>query len=427
MLAFLLFLSILAAVQAALTGAPFQRGQGFDERRYELWANNLYANGYYGESATTALAREELRSVPLSAYVPPGYPFMLVALKELHADTPAVRRGVQAAFVGLTVLFIGLIAFWMFGPIAAVVSQLFLIATAVLAIYAQFTLSESLATITFIGALGLFVVGLRRRSWPWFLGAGLIFGYSILTRPQILLLPLPLAIYVLVAEKRRRHAVILGAIFLAASYGVVAPWTIRNEMRLHAFAPVASYTWYNFWEVNNPLANGLFINPERRLPDFTRELRTHNEVIQDTTLRRIALKWVRQNPAKAVKGWVRDVAIYLYKPDPNVVNLYTIHGWHAPRLDERVLIALALIAVVVGFLTRRRWPHVGIPIILLVYFIGFFAFFLPNGRYRVTLIPIYALLAAGLVEMATQFVLERRSRHKQIEHAGTSQEVPAAP
>ncbi|HLW16182.1 MAG TPA: glycosyltransferase family 39 protein, partial [Actinomycetota bacterium] len=352
----MILIAVIATVQAALTGAPTPRGLGFDERRYEQWAGNLYHLGFYGDTATSSLAREELRSVPYTTYLPPGYPFYLVALKSIHQDNATTRRGLQAAMVGLTVFLIGLMALRLFGPVAGLLSEALLVATAVLATYAQFTLSETLSTTTLVGALALTMFGLRRRSWRMLLAAGAILGYSILVRPQILLLPVAIAVYIFFALGRKKRALALAAIFLVASYGVVAPWTVRNYLRVHTFVPVASYTWFNFWEVNSPLANGHFILPERSIPETTRQIRSLNEIQQDSAWRTLALTWVHSHPLKAIKGWVRDAAFYGYTRDPWVSNWDTLHGWHPPRLDERLMYPFVFVSMVlVMFVRRRRW------------------------------------------------------------------------
>ena len=395
----MLAIAAIATVQAALTGAPAARTPGFDERRYELWATNLYRLGFYGDTATSKLAKEELRSVPYSAYVPPGYPFMLVTLKELHADDAATRRGVQAALVGLIVLTAGLISLRLFGPLAALLSEAILVATGVLPTYAQLNMSEILFTATLFGSIALAFFGLRRRSWRLLVCSGLLLGYAILVRPQVLLLPVPIAIYIAFVTGRSRRALALGAVFLVAAYGVVAPWTIRNELRLHAFVPVASYTWLNLWEVNNPRANGHFVRPERTIPDEVRRIRGLPEIQQDNEWRRLALSWIRAHPSKAAIGWVRDVGLFFSYPDPYIRDWYTLHGWRPPRLDERVIYPLVFIAAVLALAYRRRWGEIWLLVIVAGYFVGFFSVFLPLARYRMPLLPFLAIFAAGVPEM----------------------------
>lgn len=411
-LAGLLILVAIGTTQAALTGTPVPRKPTFDEKRYELWATNLYAHGYFGESATTSLARAELRTVPLKAYEPPGYIFILVALKHLHADRPGIRRGVQAALVGLIILIAGLVSFRLFGSIAALLSGVLIIATGVFATYAQFTLTEIWATATLLAALAAVIVGVQRSSWRWLVGGGLLLGYSTLIRPQSLALPIVLAVYILFAGRAHlKRALMLAAVLVIASYGVIAPWTVRNYLRLHAVVPVASYSWYNFWEVNNPLANGNFIKPERAIPDQIREIRTHDEVQQDIALRRLAVKWVRTHPAQAAKGWVRDAVFYVSKPDSYMTTNYTLHGWRPPRLDDRIAVYLGLVSFALAMVVRRRWFGIGVFVVTVGYFLVFFSFFLPIARYRVALLPVLIILAAGLPEMIKRVIDDRRARN----------------
>jgi hypothetical protein len=180
-------------------------------------------------------------------------------------------------------------------------------------------------------------------------------------------------------------------------------------LRLHAFIPVASYSWYNFWEVNNPLANGDFIKPERAIPVQIREMRTHGELYQDSELRRIAIKWVRQHPAAAAKGWVRDVAYFVSKPDSYLSTSYALQGWRPPRLNDRIPIAAGLVAWALTMLVRRKWFGVGVLGLTVGYFLVFFAFFLPIARYRVALLPVLFILAAGLPEMIKRIIDDRRT------------------
>ena len=411
----LVALAAIASVQAALTGPTDPRARFFDERRFEVWANNLYSKGFYGDTADSPLAREELRSVPYSAYVPPGYPFFLIALKEAHAGGPAPLRAAQAVLVGLTVLAIALLARRLFGPIAAVLSSVLLIATGVLATYAQFTLSEILSAATLTGAVVLSVIGLQRRSWRILLGASLLLGCSILVRPQVLLLPFPIAAFIFFAAGRKRRGLLLAGVFLVGSFVVVAPWTIRNELRLHAFVPVSTYTWINFWDSNNPDATGQFRMPERLLPrEEIIRIRALPEVQQDSEWRKMAFEWIRENPGEAVKGWIRTGRQFVTGSDPFVIQYYRIHGVQIPRLDERWMFFAALIALVLALTRRRNWEAIGIPLIVVVYFMAFFSLFIASARFRVPLLAVLALLAAGIPELVIGIVHRRRGKRRTI-------------
>ncbi|MGZ7042514.1 MAG: glycosyltransferase family 39 protein, partial [Thermoanaerobaculia bacterium] len=324
-----------------------------------------------------------------------------IALRGLGGSGSApIRRG-QSILVGLTILAAGYTAFRLFGPLAAVLAEALLVLTGVLATYAQFTLSEILSAATLVGCILLLVIGIQRRSLRWLAGAGVLLGYSSLVRPQVYLLPIPIGLFLFLIMGRRKTALVLAAVFLIASYATIAPWTIRNELRLHAFVPVSTYTWINFWLVNNPGADGSFRRPEYYIGvRQVRAIRSLPEVQQDIEWRRMALAWVRAHPGTAAKGWIRNERRFVSDPDPLIQRWYGVAGTHPPRLDERYLLPFAIMTLIVTAFARKAWPSAGILAIVLVYFLAFFAFFLPTPRFRVPMIPVIAILAAGLPEAA---------------------------
>src|SRR5207244_6644773 len=104
----------------------------------------------------------------------------------------------------------------------------------------------------------------------------------------------------------------------------------------------------------------------------------------------LALTWVREHPLTAAKGWVRDGFYYVVKPDTYMTTFYTLHGWQPPRIDERLPIAMAFISIVIAMVSRRRWPMVGLLVIVVGYFLVLFMVFFPLPCYRVPLLPVFA-------------------------------------
>jgi nitrate/nitrite transporter NarK len=79
-------------------------------------------------------------------------------------------------------------------------------------------------------------------------------------------------------------------------------------------------------------------------------------------------------------------------------------------LNDRVPIAMGLVSFLIAIFAPRKWPSLGMLVIVLAYFLIFFAFFLPITRYRVPLLPVYAIFAGGLPEIAKRLIKEARSR-----------------
>ena len=144
---------------------------------------------------------------------------------------------------------------------------------------------------------------LLSRAFGWF-----YFSVNFGSFFSILLIPCVAVAWLM--RMRIRAGSLRFAVVLAVAVLCVAPWTIRNELRLHAFVPVASYTWLNLWEVNNPSANGHFVRPERTIPDEVRRIRGLPEIQQDNEWRRLALSWLSAHPSKAAIGRVRDVGLF---------------------------------------------------------------------------------------------------------------------
>jgi hypothetical protein len=195
---------------------------------------------------------------------------------------------------------------------------------------------------------------------------------------------------------------------------VIAPWTVRNELRLHAFVPVSTNTWAAFWLVNNPQADGRYRRPEAYIGVArVREIRSLPELKQEDEWRHMALTWVRAHPVAAMKGWIRDDFFFVSDPDPLLQQWYGLHGLRPFRVDERFLLPLALLAGSLGLWVSRGKSSAGIGLITLLYTLVFFAFFLPIPRYRAPTIAVVCALAAGLPEV-TMAAVRRVRTHEEI-------------
>jgi 4-amino-4-deoxy-L-arabinose transferase-like glycosyltransferase len=312
--------------------------------------------------------------------------------------------------VGVAIVAAGLLAHRIFGPVAAVTTAVAIVLTGVLADYAQFALSEVLAATTLVAAVWLALVAFDRRSWRVVAAAGAMLGFSILVRPQVLLLPPIVAVWCFFAWGRSRPALIAAAAFLAGVMLVVGPWTVRNALRLHAVVPVSTYTWINFWLVNHQGADGVFHRPERDIGlAKVKEIRSKGELEQDRIWRRLALAWVAEHPGDAVKGWIRNGRLYLSDPDHLVQRWYRVRSRTVPRLDDRWLAAAAVLAAAGAVALRRGGWKLVLPAAVAVYFVAFFCFFVPTPRFRVGVLPVTAALAGGAVELLWRL---RRPAHE---------------
>jgi 4-amino-4-deoxy-L-arabinose transferase-like glycosyltransferase len=418
-LAAIALISVCAVTQSWLVKPQVHRDPFFDETRFKLYATNLLDRGFFGDEAGKWPATVELRSVGYSAYLPPGYPFFLAALRGTFWGGNGPIRAAQAILVGITVAAASLIALRLFGKPAAITTGILMVATATLATYSQFALSEILATASLVVALFFVLIAYDRRSWPLMAGAGVVLGLSALTRPQVLLLAIPLGVWVFFGAGRNRGSMVVALALIAGVVIAVGPWMIRNYVRLHALVPVATYSGVSFWIANNPHADGYFRRPEVWIgADEVRRIRSLPEVEQDATWRHMALTWIREHPRDAVAGWIRNGRLFVTRSDLLIERWYAIRRRAVPRLDDRLLFPLAAAGVAV-LLAVRRFDRRALLIVLTAgYLMAFFSVFQPEPRFRIALVPVLAILAGGLAALGGSHVrssgrLPRASENRQ--------------
>jgi hypothetical protein len=171
-----------------------------------------------------------------SAYRPPGWPYLLGGVYALVGHDVTAARIAQAALVGVAgVALAGLVAFQLWGTGVALLTLGFAAVYPPLVVSASGLLSEPLFVALELGAVAAVLAHRRSGGLRWVAAAGALAGLAILTRPNGVVLLLPLALAVWGRPKAWAPAVVLACAALA-----VAPWTIRNAVVLHEFIPVAA-------------------------------------------------------------------------------------------------------------------------------------------------------------------------------------------
>lgn len=364
--------------------------EGFtDEKVYRLLARNLLDNQFYGYAPGKAVA-----------YRAPGYPFFDAGIRLLN-DSQASVRVAQALLAGATVALAAQVAGRVFGELAAAATAVLLLAVGTLASYAGLELSETLATVTLVAGVRVLLAAVDERSAALALGGGVLLGLSILTRPQTLLLLLPLSFVVWLATGAGGRRGLVVAAFALGALGTVLPWTVRNAVRLHAFVPVSTYGGINLWLANNERATGTFRPASEVIdPAEFRRIASLPEAEQDREWYRLAFRFIREHPGRTARNWLRDGYHYVTRGDPVVGSRYRVRGrYRIPRLDDRLLWPVAL-AGVVAAARRRDRARALVPAIAVAYFVAFFMAFLPLPRFRHGVIPLLAVYAGGGVAYA---------------------------
>ena len=222
-----------------------------------------------------------------TALHPPAWPYLLGATYAVTGvDSPEGRwraaRIVNALLGAAAVLLLGLLGRALFTPFTGLAAAGLYAVYPAPAILGTTLLSEPLFVALMLAAL---LAGHRR----WLVTAGVLLGLAALTRPNGILLLLPLA---LLAGTWRR-AVALAAIAALT----IAPWTIRNYVVTDHLVPVATNTGKTLAGTYNETARGYryrWAAPEQ--PDLP------NEVDRSSELTSQAIDYSEVGAARGAEG-----------------------------------------------------------------------------------------------------------------------------
>lgn len=371
-----------------------------------------------------------------TAYYPPGYPYFLGGINAVlvhtpvPGDLPLVAGLVQALLGTASIVLAGLLARRLHSPAAGAVAAVGMAVYPNLVLHTAVLLSETLAVALLLGLMVALVPPPGSEPWPAGLdgrrlvGAGILLGGLLLVRPVSAGIVVALAVALLVARVGLRRAAAVVGVVAGVGLLCVAPWTIRNAVRMGAFVPISTNTGDNLCIGHGAEATGGFrLGPDT--PDgnecYTGESvagGTDSELRNDRTKTRIALRLIRENWRDEPRlAWERLVILFERDDDAVwAVQSYPPHPESDPWMGEGWTEALsrssngawALVAVVgaVG-MVRLGWGRRPDQVLVPLTALGLLAVPLvtfADTRFKVPMVPLLIVAAAIVgVEVARRF------------------------
>ncbi len=159
-------------------------------------------------------------------------------------------------------------------------------------------------TVIFLSAILFFI--LSRPSFAespklWVL-CGLAAGLTALVRPTMIIFPVLLACALVVAARSVRKAVVPVLITALAMALTIAPWTVRNYLHFHEFAPISTNFGWVLLSANHPDSDGIYME----VAQIGKGL---SHVEQDRLQRRLAIQAIASNPLLFAKRVVMRVIV----------------------------------------------------------------------------------------------------------------------
>jgi 4-amino-4-deoxy-L-arabinose transferase-like glycosyltransferase len=241
--------------------------------------------------------------------------------------------------------------------------------------------------------------------------AGVAAGVAYLIRPTILILALAFPALLAILGRERRELVRFSAVAAVAGLLVLVPWTVRNELRFHAFEPGAAKAGTNFWKGNSPhaaqfIAQGKSLDLLPLLPDAPHPPKADGPIARDSWWLHRGLDWVRDHPGEWAHGLrVKLVAFWSWNLNPRTYGdtglkqtLYTAS--YVPL----VLLALAALA---GLLSPGRRRQLSFILLSLGLFTLMHLAIFGYTRLRAPIDLLLMVLASLTLVDAAQAVRER--------------------
>ncbi len=189
--------------------------------------------------------RNELWEIPgpgePTAFWPPGYPFALGALFTVTGESITSAQVLNAVLSAATVPFVYALGRRIFDHRAGLISALLFAVFPNVIAGTPLLFPEPLFGLIFSAAL-LLIVSVSpdgERNWLPLVALGFLAGLATLTRGQGALL-FPIAGVTWLMQSGWRPAIRGVAIAAVVAVAVVAPWTVRNAVEMHAFIPIST-------------------------------------------------------------------------------------------------------------------------------------------------------------------------------------------
>lgn len=367
---------------------------------YAVWLGpaNLYLSSdaqAYDNLAVNLLTRHEFITrvdpphrwdVPYATR-PPLTPFFLATIYLVTGPSPRVAQVAMALVSAASCVLIALLGVELFGTRTGVVAGLLAAVNPFFVFLASMPLTENLGMLLYVW-LAILLVRLERTSQPKdAIGAGMIFGLALLNKPAVLgALPLLVGWLLVVSRRHARRGPTLAALFVAAAVLAIAPWTVRNYVRLGAVIPVTTQAGGAMYVSNGFHADYAIGRLEHGAtgwydaPHPGPALDESRPVEADRRRARAALEFIRTHPGKFAEQAFRKIRIF-WGAYPSAIH----------QISWALLAALSLAG---AYATRHSWRQLVLIYILIVQTASIPILFSSMPRFRAPIEPFLLLLAA---------------------------------
>jgi Dolichyl-phosphate-mannose-protein mannosyltransferase len=179
--------------------------------------------------------------------VPWGYAYFLAPFYRLFGDRPWVPLLVQVALNATMPLLTFRVARQLFDDRVAVVAALLTGLVSFNTVYASTQSSDAVCNVLFLASVLVFISAQKTASLRMYAAAGALFGLAPQFRPNLILIPVLLAVFTVATAPSPIRAVRDAAILVAASALMLTPWMVRNHRLTGEILPTSTHGGVQLW------------------------------------------------------------------------------------------------------------------------------------------------------------------------------------
>ena len=341
---------------------------------------------------------------------PPGLPLVLVLLLPAFGSSAFLAYNIGTfAITEIATFMLGrMLAGWQAGCLAA----FFLAVWPNFVFAAPLLLKECLVIALWPTAAFFYLKACEvlsdKKAGLYALLAGASLGYSALTQPSAMLLPLCLALFSIITNGWHRRTLIC---VFATAFGflaVVAPWTVRNYVVLHHFVPIITAGGGNFFMVHRPQSDGR----HGGLTDEERNALGADEVAQNERGYLLGIKSIHDYPLHFFSTLAKK-PFYLFGQDTknlywnfehedgreDTPEKYALPYWLSNTFYLGIILLIAMMVMGKQYV-RDATPALILPWLFTLYPIFAHSLFEGAERHRYGAFPFLAIFAAMALVMA---------------------------
>lgn len=352
----------------------------------------------------------------------PLYPYFVSLVYSVFGAGPWALRLIQALMGSFSALLVFLIGCRVFSLRVGIIAGLIMAGYGTLILYEAQILIPALVILLNLAAVYSLLRATSESSRLWYALSGLFLGLSAIARPTVLLFAVAVVIFLLWRAKRRTIALkpVHLLLFGLSLVGPIAPVTVYNYAVSGEFILIGTYTGLNFYIGNNKQSDGVSAKLPGERRDWWGMMEGSERIANEESGRTLSAAerssfWIdktigeiRSDPIRWLGHLSRKCLLLIEGTElSNNFDLYYFAhqtSLLAALLWHKVLIfpygLLLPLAVMGMLLVDRSRSGVQVLFLFIAAYVPSLILFFVSARYRLPLVPFFALFAAiGVVSI----------------------------